>query len=117
MATPHELLTANLHDVFGNRDPGSRRKAIHATYTADVSFSDPDETVTGLDALEAKAAAVIEGAPADFVFAPVGLEYTSPDSGALAWEFGPAGNPVARGIDVITVRDGRISALRTMLHS
>jgi ketosteroid isomerase-like protein len=115
MADTRELLTANLHRVFGNRDSASRREAIEATYTDDVAFTDPEGTVTGRDALEAKAAGLIDGAPADFVFAEDGTAYTGTDSGALAWAFGPLGSPVARGIDVITVREGRISALRTML--
>ncbi|SDY53123.1 nuclear transport factor 2 family protein [Herbiconiux ginsengi] len=116
MATPAELLAANLHQVFGNRDVASRRAAIDATYTDDVAFTDPEGTVTGRDALEKKAAALIDGAPADFIFEHDGLAYTGSDTAALAWTFGPSGSPVARGIDLITVRDGRISALRTLLH-
>ena len=115
MADTRELLTSNLHRVFGNRDAASRREALEATYTDDVVFTDPEGTATGRDALGEKAAALIGGAPADFEFAEDGIAYVGGDSGALAWTFGPAGSPVARGIDVITVRDGRISALRTIL--
>jgi len=115
MATIHDLLSANLHQVFGNRDAASRRVAIDATYTEDVVFGDPDGEVTGRDALEAKAAGLIDGAPAEFVFVEDGIAYAGGNSGALAWAFGPSGSPVARGIDMITVRDGRISALRTLL--
>ncbi|MFB2596514.1 nuclear transport factor 2 family protein [Herbiconiux sp. P17] len=116
MATAAELLAANLHQVFGNRDAASRREAIDATYTDDVAFTDPEGTETGRDALEKKAASLIDTAPADFVFEEQGLAYTSADSGALAWTFGPSGAPVARGIDLITIRDGKISALSTLLH-
>ena len=115
MAEPRELLSANLHQVFGNRNGLSRQQAIDATYTDDIVFTDPEGAVTGRDALAAKAAALIEGAPADFDFAEDGIAYSGADSGALAWTFGPSGNPVARGIDLITVRDGRISELRTLL--
>jgi ketosteroid isomerase-like protein len=116
MATTHELLAANLHSVFGNRDAASRREAIEATYAPDVVFTDPEGPVTGWDALEAKAAALIGGAPAGFEFVEDGVAYAGSDVGALAWAFGPSGSPVARGIDLITVRDGRISELRTLLH-
>jgi hypothetical protein len=116
MGTVRELLDTNLLRVFGNRDATTRREAIEASYTDDVSFSDPEGTVTGRDALEAKAAALLDGAPADFVFEPVGVEYSAADSAALAWTFGPSGSPVARGIDIITITDGRISSLRTLLH-
>ena len=116
MPTTAELLAANLHQVFGNRDAASRRAAIEATYTDDVEFADPEGVEIGLDALEKKAASLIDGAPTDFVFEEDGLAYTGPDAGALAWTFGPSGAPVARGIDLITVRDGKISTLRTLLH-
>ncbi|WP_291048734.1 nuclear transport factor 2 family protein [Herbiconiux sp.] len=116
MPTVSELLAANLHDVFGNRDPESRRAAIEASFAADVVFTDPEETVEGWDALEAKAAGLLDGAPADFVFADDGLAYVSADTGVQAWTFGPSGAPVARGVDIITVRDGRITELLTLLH-
>lgn len=115
MPTITELLSANLREVFGNRDATSRRAAIERTYTEDVVFADPQGEVTGWDALEAKAAGLIDGAPAAFAFADAGPVYLGQDTGALAWTFGPEGAPVARGIDVIEVRDGRIAALRTLL--
>ncbi|GAB2454541.1 ketosteroid isomerase-like protein [Conyzicola lurida] len=116
MPSPLELLASNLHDVFGNRDAAARRRAIETIYTDDVVFTDPEESVTGWDAVEAKAAALLDGAPAEFEFADDGIAYTGADAGALAWTFGPSGSPVARGIDLITVRDGRIAELRTLLH-
>ncbi|MCS5735215.1 nuclear transport factor 2 family protein [Herbiconiux daphne] len=115
MATARELLLANLRDVFGNRDAVSRRRAIDETYADDVEFTDPEETVVGRDALEKKAASLLDGAPAEFVFAEDGIAYADAEMGAQSWTFGPAGNPAARGIDLITVRDGRISVLRTIL--
>ncbi|WP_431246699.1 nuclear transport factor 2 family protein [Leifsonia xyli] len=115
MPTITELLSANLLDVFGNRDARSRREAIERVFSEDVLFSDPEETVTGWDALEAKAAGLIDGAPETFVFADAGPAYLGASSGALAWTFGPEGAPVARGIDVIEVREGRIVSLTTLL--
>ena len=114
-ASPADLLAANLHGVFGERDAERRRATAAATYTEDVRFTDPEETVVGIDALEAKAAALLAGAP-DFVFAEAGPVYVAGDHAALAWTFGPEGAaPVARGVDVISVRDGRISGVRTLL--
>lgn len=115
MPTISELLSANLHDVFGNRDAAARREAIERTYTEDVVFTDPEGEVRGWDALEAKAAGLLAGAPETFVFAEAGPEYLGADTGALAWTFGPADAPVARGVDVVEVRDGRIAVLRTLL--
>lgn len=115
MAEVRELLDANLHRVFGNRDAAARRRVIEETYTDDVTFTDPEGTVTGRDALDERAGALLAGAPESFDFVEDGPPYVGADSGALAWAFGPPGSPVARGIDAVTVRDGRISELRTML--
>jgi ketosteroid isomerase-like protein len=115
MGTVAELLDANLHGVFGNRDPLARRRAIDEVYAEDVVFADPDETVVGRDALERKAAGLLDGAPEEFVFADEGPAYIAGELGVQAWTFGPEGAPVARGVDLITVRDGRITELRTAL--
>jgi len=115
MSSVPDLLAANLHDVFGNRDAASRRAAIERTYTEDVTFTDPEGSVTGWDAIEGKAADLLGKVPATFVFAEEGRRYAGPGTGALAWSFGPAGGePAARGIDLITVRDGRIATLVTI---
>ena len=114
-ATTTDLLTANLHGVFGERDPERRRAVAAATYADDVRFVDPEETVVGIDALVAKAARLLDGAPG-FVFTEAGPAYVAGDHAALAWTLGAEGaDPVARGLDVITVRDGRISEVRTLL--
>ncbi len=115
MLTVHELLDANLMEVFGNRDAASRRAAIDRIYTEDVVFIDPEETVTGRDAEEANAPTLHDGAPTAFMFAADGIPYADLDTGALPWAFGPEGAPVVRGLDVITVREGLISELRTLL--
>jgi hypothetical protein len=115
MSTTDELLTANLHDVFGNRDTAARRAAIERTYAPDVVFTDPEGSVTGWDALEAKAAGLLDPTPGAFQFAEEGRRYVSATHGALSWGFGPVGDPVARGIDVIEVRDGVIATLTTIL--
>lgn len=113
MTNVAELLAANLHDVFGNRDAAARRAAIERVYSDDVVFADPEETVHGWDAVETKAAALLADAPETFVFVEDGDRYAGTDIGALAWAFGPSGAPVARGIDVITVSGDRITSVRT----
>jgi ketosteroid isomerase-like protein len=113
MASVAELLAANLHEVFGNRDRASRRAAIDRVYAEDVVFSDPDGVVHGRAAIEDKAAALLARAPEEFVFAEDGPRYVASDVGALAWALGPAGAPIVRGIDVVTVSDGRIASVRT----
>jgi hypothetical protein len=112
-----DLLRANLLDVFGERDPERRRAAVERTYTPDVTFADPEETVVGHQALADKAQRLLDDAPG-FVFRPDGPARVVQDLGHLAWAFGPEGqDPVVRGIDVVLVTDGRISRVYTMLTS
>ncbi|GAA4267882.1 nuclear transport factor 2 family protein [Frondihabitans peucedani] len=116
MATISELLDTNLHEVFAERDGSVRRAVVDRTYTDDVSFADPEEIVTGRAALDAKAAALLGGAPETFVFASDGPKYVGEGIGALPWAFGPAGAPILHGIDVITVRDGLIATVATFFR-
>lgn len=109
------LLHDNLHRVFAERDATRRRAAIDELYAEDVLFIDPEGTSAGRDALHQKAGDLLAKVPDTFTFTEDGPRYLGTDTGALAWAFGPEGAPVARGIDVVTVRDGVIAELRTML--
>ena len=115
MATIEELMQANLGAVFSERDASRRRAAIARTYAPDVVFSDPEGTVTGHEALDAKAQAVLEQSP-DFVFAPASEINVVDDLGYLAWNLGPEGQPpVVRGADIALVKNGVIARLYTVL--
>ena len=107
----------NLHRVFAERDPNDRRTAIERTYAEDVKFIDPEGEVVGRQALNGRAQKLLDRAPADFVLEEDSPRYVGGDTAALAWRFGPPGSPVARGIDIVTVRDGRVIVLRTLLAS
>ena len=117
MSDSEELLNVNLHKVFSERDPDKRWAAIERAYAEEVKFIDPAGEVVGRQALNNSAQKLLDGAPAGFVLQEDGPRYVSEDTAALPWRFGPPGAPVARGIDILTVRDGRVSVLRTLLAS
>ena len=117
MPDAKELLYINLHQVFAERNPDKRQAAIERAYAEDVRFIDPEGEVVGRQSLNDSAQKLLDGAPAEFVFQEDGPRYVSQDTAALPWRFGPPDAPVARGIDILTVRDGRVSALRTLLAS
>ncbi|BCY08160.1 nuclear transport factor 2 family protein [Actinoplanes sp. L3-i22] len=113
--TVEELMRANLLDVFNERDGDRRRAAIGRVYAPGVTFADPDETVTGHEALDAKAQQILDGSPG-FVFTTTGPIHVVQDLGYLAWGFGPRGEPpVVRGIDVAHVAGGKITSVYTLL--
>jgi hypothetical protein len=110
-----ELLHSNLYDVFSERDPQRRWAAIGRTYTEDVRFIDPDGEFVGWQALSDRAQELLDGASAGDVFEEDSPTYVGTDSAALAWRFGPPGKPVARGVDFLTIRDGLVSVVRTLI--
>lgn len=110
-----ELMLGNLFAVFNERDPERRSKAIAANYTDDVTWTDPDGTTRGQQALNEQAQKLLDGSP-DFVFSAGGPVHVSRDLGLLAFNLGvPQQLPAVSGIDVALVRDGRIARLYTML--
>jgi hypothetical protein len=117
MPDAKELVYINLHEVFAERDPDARRAAIERAYAEDVRFIDPEGEVVGREALNDSAQKLLDGAPAEFAFEEDGPRYVGHDTAALPWRFGPPDTPVARGVDILTVRDGRVSVLRTLLAS
>lgn len=108
-------MQANLHRVFDERDDNARRSAIEETYIPDIAFTDPEGTVVGFDALDAKARALLERSPS-FRFSEAGPMRESGSLGYAPWNFGLAdSDPVASGVDIAFVRDGRIVELHTLV--
>jgi SnoaL-like domain len=116
MPEAKELLHSNLHEVFSERNPERRWAAIGRTYTEDVTFIDPDGEFVGWQALTDQAQHLLDGLVAGYVFEEDGPEYEVADTAALPWRFGPPGKPIARGLDVLTIRDGLVSAVITLIH-
>jgi SnoaL-like protein len=115
--TVESLMKANLHEVFGERDPQRRAAAVDRTYTEGVVFSDPEGVVVGREAVNAKAQRLLDEAPG-FVFTEGGPVHVSHDLGYLAWNFGPEGQePVVRGMDICLVENGLIAKIYTIITS
>lgn len=110
-----ELLHSNLFEVFSERDSERRQAAIERTYAEDVRFIEPEGEVVGRQALGGRAKELLDDAPEHFRFEEDGPPYFGIDVAALAWRFGPPGSPVARGVDILTIRDGLVSVVRTLL--
>jgi hypothetical protein len=116
MPDGNELLRIN-HEVTSERDPEKRRAAIERAYVEDLRFLDSEGEVVGRQAFSDRIQKILDNAPADFVLEEDGPEYVGPDTAALPRRFGPPGNPVIRGLDVLTLRDGRVSIVRGLVTS
>lgn len=112
--TIETLIKRNLHEVFGERDAQKRRKAIAELWTEDCVFIDHSGKTSGPDALDRAIATLHERLPG-YVFSelrPVDLLH---ESGRLAWSYGRPNQKPIKGIDVVLVREGRISLMLTFL--
>jgi hypothetical protein len=112
--TIETLIKRNLHEVFGERDAKKRREAIAQLWTEDCVFIDHSGKSHGRDELD-RAVAVLHQRLPGYVFSelrPVDLLH---ESGRLAWSYGPPGQEPIKGVDVVLVRDGRISLMLTFL--
>jgi len=116
-STVSQLMQQSLEKVFGERNDARRAASAEQTYAADVSFTDPEGVVVGRGALEDKVRALLAGAPG-FVFRAAGPVREAGDLGVLQWHFGPENQaPVVSGTDIALIRNGRISALYTLLEA
>jgi hypothetical protein len=112
--TIETLMKRNLHEVFGERDAKKRREAIAQLWTEDCVFIDHSGKSHGRDELDRVVAVLHQRLPG-YVFSerrPVDLLH---ESGRLAWSYGRPGQEPIKGVDVVLVRDGRISLMLTFL--
>ena len=112
--TIETLIKRNLHEVFGERDAKKRREAIARLWTEDCVFIDHSGKSHGRDEVD-RAVAVLHQRLPGYVFSelrPVDLLH---ESGRLAWSYGRPGQEPIKGVDVVLVRDGRISLMLTFL--
>ena len=108
------LIKRNLREVFGERDAKKRRAAIAKLWTEDCVFIDHSGKCHGRDEVD-RAIVVLHQRLPGYVFSelrPVDLLH---ESGRLAWSYGRPGQEPIKGVDVVLVRDGRISLMLTFL--
>jgi hypothetical protein len=112
--TIETLIKRNLHEVFGERDANKRREAIAQLWTEDCVFIDHSGKSHGRDEVD-HAVAVLHQRLPGYVFSELGPVDLLHESGRLAWSYGRPGQEPIKGVDVVLVRDGRISLMLTFL--
>lgn len=112
--TIETVIKRNLHEVFGEQDAGKRRKAIAELWTEDCVFIDHNGQTTGRQELDRGVATLHETLPG-YVFTERGPVDLLHQSGRLAWNYARPGHDPIKGLDVVVVRDDRISLMLTFL--
>ena len=111
MASISDLLTRNLHEVFGENDPAYRRAAIDEIFTEDCVFYEPGGVYHGRDEID-RIAGAIKATHPDFRYQPVAEPEVLGNGGRIRWLSGRPGEPPTyAGTDFIIARDGRIAAV------
>jgi hypothetical protein len=112
-----QLMERNVSEVFGEPDPGRRRRAIAELYAEDCAFYDADGESIGQAAISDRVGRIQDETPPGFAFSLVGPAEVIHDLGRLRWQTGPDGAPpVLRGMDVAVFANGKILTLYTFVE-
>lgn len=113
-----QLMERNVSEVFGERDPDRRRRAIAELYAEDCASYDENGASVGQAAMSDRVGRILEETPPGFTFSLVGSAQVIHDLGRLRWQSGPAGAPpVLSGIDVAIFANGKIGKLYTFIET
>src|SRR6266481_7896797 len=117
-ATLGQLMERNVSEVFGEPDPGRRRRAIAELYAEDCAFYDADGESIGQAAISDRVGRILDETPPGFAFSLVGPAEVIHDLGRLRWQTGPAGAPpVLSGMDVAVFAKAKILTLYTFIET
>jgi len=105
------LLLRNLHEVFGEIDPGRRRAAIAEIFHEDAVFHEPNGIYRGRDEID-RIAGIIKATHPNFRYQALSPPEVTGDGGRVRWvEGSPSKPPTNAGTDFIIARDGKIAAV------
>jgi hypothetical protein len=112
------VMERNVSEVFGERDPGRRGRAIAELYAEDCALYDAEGASIGHKAVSDRVGRILDESPPGFAFTLVGPAEVIHDLGRLRWQTGPAGAPpVLRGMDVAVFANGKIRTLYTFIET
>jgi hypothetical protein len=110
------MMEDNLNQVWNERDPGIRLKAIERIYNTTASLYHVGDQVTGLDAINNSVSATQRMLPSNFVFTKLKPVIINNNIGRLIWGAGPEDQPsVATGMDIAHFENGKIKSLYVFL--
>ncbi|KAK6340068.1 hypothetical protein TWF730_001841 [Orbilia blumenaviensis] len=113
------ILKENLYEVFGSTSHEDRLKNLARLWSPDAIFIDP----MGIFKTHEEVSGAIAGLQQDgWVFSELGdVQVTSPPDSEISvamlrWGYGkPGETPEVTGLDVISIKDGKVERLYTFL--
>jgi len=85
------MMEDNLNQVWNERDPELRLKAIHKIYSATATLNHVGDQVSGFDAINTSVSATQKALPPNFVFSRLKPVIINNSIGRLIWGAGPIG--------------------------
>jgi SnoaL-like domain len=112
MNTEATMLVEQYIAAWNERDARKRRSLIDQIFTEKSTYTDPNDSVVGRDAIERLVVALQAKFP-EFRFTISGPINAHHQQVLFAWKLGSPGaaSPAATGVDMALLEDGRISQL------
>lgn len=102
----------NLEQVFSQRDPALRLKAIRELYSGTADLYEPHASAKGHNAINDAVTELLSHIPVEFTFVAVRPALALNHIARLQWRLSkPDGTVAATGTDVAHFEDGKIRAL------
>jgi hypothetical protein len=96
------IMEDNLEQVWNEKDPAVRLKAIEKIYSGSATLNHVEDEVTGFDAINESVSTTQKVLPSNFVFTRLSPVIINNGIGRLVWGAGPVGQPpVATGMDIV----------------
>ena len=118
METLSTLLKDSLLLIWNNRNSAERIALMEKTYASDITFyeSDNSEPFIGKESIDSLIQKLQKDWPADFEFTLTENPKSNHNVQQISWQLGiPGQQPVASGMDIAVVENGRIKVLYLLL--
>lgn len=120
MESTAQLLEDSLLVIWNSRNAVDRAAAMKDIYAADIVFYENNEgpAITGYEAINHLIATLQAQWPVEFVFELTAPARVNHQVQHVAWRLGVPGQPpVATGMDVAVVENGRIASLHLLMDA
>ncbi|WP_428660413.1 hypothetical protein [Runella sp.] len=114
------LLQDSLLGVWNNRNSVERLTLMEKIYNSDILFFEDDksEPIVGIESIDNLIQKLQQDWPADFEFTLTEAPKSNHNVQHISWQLGASGQqPVAVGVDVAVIEDGKIKSLYLFLRT
>ncbi|WP_435355382.1 hypothetical protein [Emticicia sp. SJ17W-69] len=114
------LLQDSLLGVWNNRNSAERIALMEKIYNKEILFyeDDKNEPIVGIESIENLIQKLQQNWPADFEFMLTEASQSNHNIQHISWQLGASGQqPVAAGVDVAIIEEGKIKSLYLFLKT